>query len=146
MTEAEHRLNILPLIIGMALTGVLLAALAYAAKVRNAAEKEAAPEITISAPARGVAADSPLVIAFTAAHPLDLMPTGWGHGTFHLHASINGVEYMPAAADIVGRGAQYEWTIPNAPKGPIEFYLGWADHMHRPLQKGMSDTIHATLE
>ena len=128
----------------MALTGVLLACLAYAARLRNAAELEMAPQLTINAPAQGTVTDSPLVIRFTAAHPLDLMKTGWGHDSFHLHASINGVEYMPAAADIVAQNREYAWTI-HAPRGPASFYLGWADHMHRPLQKGMTDTIHTTI-
>jgi hypothetical protein len=143
MSESE-RPKILPLVIGMALTGVLLACLAYAARLRNAAELEMAPQLTINAPAQGTVIDSPLVIRFTAAHPLDLMETGWGHDNFHLHASINGVEYMPAAADIVAQGTQYAWTI-QAPRGPARFYLGWADHMHRALHKGMTDTIQATI-
>jgi hypothetical protein len=143
MSESERR-KILPVIIGMALTVVLLACLAYAARLRNAAELEMAPQLSINAPAQGTATDSPLVIRFTAAHPLDLMETGWGHDGFHLHASINGVEYMPAAADIVAQGSQYAWTI-HSPRGPVSFYLGWADHMHRALQKGMTDTIRATI-
>ena len=143
MSESERR-KILPVIIGMALTVVLLACLAYAARLRNAAELEMAPQLSINAPAQGTATDSPLVIRFTAAHPLDLMETGWGHDRFHIHASINGVEYMPAAADIVAQGSQYAWTI-QAPRGPVSFYLGWADHMHRPLQKGMTDTVQATI-
>ena len=128
----------------MALTGVLLACLAYAARLRNAAELEMAPQLSITAPAEGAVVDSPLVVRFTAAHPLDLMETGWGHDGFHLHASINGVEYMPAAADIVAQGPQYAWTI-HAPRGPASLYLGWADHMHRALQKGMTDTIHTII-
>jgi hypothetical protein len=143
MSDSE-RAKILPLIIGMALTGVLLACLAYAAKLRNAAELEMAPQLTINAPAQGMVIDSPLVIRFTAAHPLDLQPTGWGHKGFHLHASVNGVEYMPAAADIVVQGGQYAWTI-HVPSGPVSFYLGWADRMHRALPQGMTDTIQAAI-
>ena len=143
MTE-EHRTQIFPVIIGIALTGVLLACLAYAAKLRNAAEAETAPELTITSPVRGETVDSPLVIAFTSAHPLDLMETGWGHDAFHLHASVNGIEYMPAAADISAEGRTYRWTIP-APRGLVRFHLGWADHMHRPLQTGMTDPLEATV-
>jgi hypothetical protein len=143
MSESE-RAKILPLIIGIALTGLLLACLAYAAKLRNTAELQMAPQLSIDAPAPGGVTDSPLVIRFTAAHPLDLMETGWGHDGFHLHASINGVEYMPAAADIVAQGSQYAWTI-HAPRGQVSLYLGWADHMHRALQQGMTDTVQATI-
>jgi hypothetical protein len=142
----EERPKIMPVVIGIALTCVLLACLAYAAKLRNAAESQMAPQLTITGPSQGAVTDSPLVIRFTAGHPLDLMPTGWGHDNFHLHASINGVEYMPAAADIIAQDQQYAWTIPTAPRGEINLYLGWADHMHRALQKGMTDTIRATLK
>ena len=144
MTEDQPP-KIFPVVIGIALTCVLLACLAYAAKLRNAAEATSAPQLLVVAPVAGAAVDSPLVIVFSAELPLDLLPTGWGHGTFHLHASINGVEYMPAASDIVQTGTEYSWTIPNAPPGPLSLYLGWADHMHRPLQKGMTDTVAATL-
>ena len=143
MTE-EQRPKILPVVIGIALTGILLACLAYAARLRNAAEATMAPELTIVAPAESAVVDSPLVIRFRSAHPLDLMDTGWGHDSFHLHASLNGVEYMPAASDIVLTGEQYSWTI-HAPRGPVRFYLGWADHMHRALQKGMTDTVSASI-
>lgn len=141
MTEPQ-RANLIPLIIGMALTGLLLATLAYLARMRNAEEAVAVPELAITAPVDGAVTDSPLILRFTSTQPLELLATGWGYRRFHLHASVGGVEHMPAAADIqaVGPG-MYQWTLQTGTPGQHRIYLGWADMSHRAITPGASDTI-----
>ena len=136
--------RLLPVIIGIALTVVLLAGLAYISQMRRNAPT-APPQLTILAPAEGVAADSPLVIRFSSERDLRLAHSGWAAGNYHLHAHVNGVEHMPAARDIVERDGQYLWTISGAARGLLHIHLGWADHAHRPVASGGSATISTQL-
>jgi hypothetical protein len=142
----ESRPSILPVVIGIALTCVMLAALGYAASRRNAVNRAGAPQLTIVAPAEGAAADSPLVIRFTSARPIELRESGWGHANFHLHAVVEHVEHMPAADDIVAVDSlEYQWTIAAAARGAAHFVLGWADQAHRPVLGGASDTMRVII-
>jgi hypothetical protein len=143
----ESRPSFLPVVIGITLTCVMLAALGYAASRRNAVNRAGAPLLTVVSPVDGAAADSPLVIRFTSARPIELRESGWGHANFHLHAMVEHVEHMPAAADIVAIDSlQYEWTIAATPSGPAHFVLGWADQAHRPVREGASDTVHVVIQ
>jgi hypothetical protein len=145
MSETQ-RPNFLPVIIGIALTCVLLGALGYLANRRSKVQNEPPPSLGITSPAPGMATDSPLVIRFTSSHPLDLRASGWGHDNFHVHAVVNGTEVMPAAADIVRADSQhYEWTIAGIPRGSATYYLAWADQAHRPLRQGATDTVRFTI-
>ena len=144
MSDSVAR-RILPVIIGMGLTIVLLIVLGYIAQQRRQQQSVAAPVLRVLYPAPGASVDSPLVIQFATTAPLALQPTGWGAGNLHLHAMVNGVEYMPAAAEITRGDSAYHWTIAPVARAPIELYLGWADQRHRALGAGASDTITATL-
>ncbi len=137
--------RILPVIIGIGLTIVLLAGLAYISQQRAKVQHLAAPALTILEPQPDAQVDSPLVIHFTSAEPIVLQPSGWGYANFHLHARVNGVEYMPAAAEITQTANGYAWSLPIVARGPVEIRLGWADQAHRELSTGASDTVRAIL-
>ncbi|HEY0672244.1 MAG TPA: hypothetical protein VGD27_08265 [Longimicrobiales bacterium] len=137
--------RILPVIIGIVLTGILLIGLGYIAKKRQSRELETIPQLTIVQPGPGEALDSPLVVRFASTRPIELKSTGWGTGTLHLHAHVNHVEHMPAAADITRADTLYLWQLPAVPRGPLILHLGWADQRHRALGTGASDSVRATL-
>ncbi|MGQ0814166.1 MAG: hypothetical protein ACT4O1_06835 [Gemmatimonadota bacterium] len=142
--EAQRR-NILPIAIGIVLTGLVLAGLGIISNMRRNAEVDVAPQLSILSPAPGATLDSPLVVRFTSTKRLALKPSGWGHGRLHLHATVNGIQYMPAAAELSARDTIYEWTIRTAPAGSFSLQLAWADMAHRPLQAGTSGIVKARL-
>ncbi len=144
MNQPNTGPRLLPVIIGIALTIVLLAGLAYISNMRRNAPTTA-PQLTIRAPANGAAIDSPLVIRFASERPITLGHSGWAASNYHLHAHVNGVEHMPAARDIVEIGDEYEWTITGAPSGPVVIRLGWADQQHRAVVSGATDTVRVTI-
>ena len=145
MTETERR-NVVPVVIGLALTSLFLLLLAYLANARRNAERFAVPAITILAPTDGAAVDSPLVVRFSSSQPIELRASGWGYRTFHLHALVNGIQHMPAATDLVAEdSAHYRWTLQAVSRGAAELYIAWADQAHRPLAKGGSDTLQVTI-
>jgi hypothetical protein len=143
MTEPQP-VKLLPVIIGIVLTIILLAGLAYISNMRRNAPT-AAPQLDILAPSANATVDSPLVIRFTSERDIRLGHNGWAAGNYHLHAHVNGVEHMPAAADLEQSGDQYAWTITAVPPGLIEIRLGWADMRHRAVVSGATDTVRATL-
>jgi hypothetical protein len=136
--------SLLPVFIGIALTAVLLAGLAYLSSVRRNA-RPIAPTLTILQPAPGAAVDSPLVVQFTSSAPLVLTPSGWTSGTWHLHARVNQLEYMPAAAEITTLDSSYQWVLPAVPRGAASIKLGWADQRHRETSIGSSDVVRTTI-
>jgi hypothetical protein len=83
-----------------------------------------------------------LVLRFRSERPLRLTRDGWGVGPLHVHASVDGIEYMPAARDIreVSPG-EYEWTLPGVGAGSAEVRLFWSDESHRPMEAGASDVL-----
>ena len=143
--ERSAAQQIRPVLIGIGLTMLLLAGLAYLANQRRSAGPRHIPSLRILHPAAPGTVDSPLVIKFTSSDPLRLLPTGWGSGDLHLHATINGVSYMPAASEISEAVSTYSWTITSLNRGPAVINLGWADMRHRELQTGTSDTVRAVI-
>jgi hypothetical protein len=141
MTEPAARPNLLPVIIGIALTAALLAGLAWLSRERRAAEAGRAPQLAIVAPRRGDTIPTPAAVTFTSARPIELQPTGWGYDNLHLHADVNGVEIMPAAADITPQDSTYVWTFPDVRPGQFAVRLGWADEQHRPITAGASNIV-----
>ena len=137
--------SIRPVIIGIGITIVLLAGLAYLASARRDVGSDV-PALVIVSPQPGAQTDSPLTVRFRTAAPLSLHPTGWGTGDLHLHARVNGVELMPAAADIEQAEEEFAWTMATVPKGRVEVRLGWADALHRELAAGASDTVSIILD
>lgn len=146
MTEAPQSKSIAPVVVGIVLTMVFLAALAYVANKRQS-EQAAVPALEIVSPVSGASIDSPLVVTFGSSRPIELGPTGWGVAGLHLHAWVNDVQYMPAAADITAAGeSRYRWSLPTVARGPLTIRLGWADAQHRPLSAGSTADVSASLK
>ena len=137
--------RVMPVVIGIALTCVFLALLAYLGQ-RRSSQQPVILQLTILSPRAGETVDSPLIVRFAASHAVSLMPTGWGFERLHLHAWIDGVAYMPAAADIrAADGALHTWTIASARRGARQIQLGWADAAHRELSVGRSDSVKVLI-
>lgn len=136
--------TLLPVFIGVGLTIVFLVGLGYLANQRRNAQP-ATPILRILAPTTA-AVDSPLVVHFTSSRPLELSANGWISGDWHLHARINDVEYMPAAAEIIRADSAYVWTIPAVGRGPLTLKLGWADRRHRETSAGSSDVVRTEIK
>ncbi|HEY0305371.1 MAG TPA: hypothetical protein VGC44_10365 [Longimicrobiales bacterium] len=144
MTGQSTVERLLPVFIGVALTGLLLIVLGVlAARRRNAAPL--AQPINLIVPIEQQAVDSPLVVRFTTPEPLSLHPTGWGTDRLHLHARVSGVEYMPAAAEITRSDSIFNWTLPAVPRGTHTIRIGWADLHHRELSAGRTPQITITV-
>ena len=127
-----------PVLIGMTLAIIMMAGLGYlSAKLRNR-EKATVPTLRVLSPQPGDTVGSPLKVRFASSERIELQPTGWGARSLHLHARINGTEYMPAAADIQAADSVYVWTFTDLPKGQTTVELGWADHLHREIASGKS--------
>ena len=134
----ESRRSIAPVILGLLFTGALLAAIGYAASQRRKAEAGAPPVITLLTPADGDVVKSPIEVRFTSSRALAPGAGGWGDGRYHVHALINGLEYMPAAAEIKPEAAgTYSWRISVTVRGASTLSLVWADRAHRRLPPSM---------
>jgi hypothetical protein len=146
MSPDPGRRTFAPVLLGIALTCAFLLLIGYAARKRRAMESQPLPRLTIIAPARGDVVDSPLVVRFTSPRPLVLQPSGWGYQKFHLHVWINGVQHMPAGADIRQvDGETYDWMLASVRNGRATVYLGWADQAHRERRQSSSDTISFSI-
>ena len=141
MNDAPPRRSIAPLLLGFGLTSALLLVIGYAASQRRAATLEP-PPITIATPSPGAVIGTPLIVRFETARPIALRSSGWGFQRFHLHAWINGIEYMPAAADIRPIDQHtYEWTFAGIQPGSAELQLAWSDQAHRKWPSGSSAVV-----
>ncbi|HUH13172.1 MAG TPA: hypothetical protein VMK65_08685 [Longimicrobiales bacterium] len=101
-----------------------------------------AQEIVLLRPAEGTEVGGPVELIFETPAPLTLGPRGWMAGEAHLHASVDGRELMPAAADIESVGAQrFRWVIPALAPGERTLRLYWSDMSHRPLDEGASREV-----
>jgi hypothetical protein len=104
------------------------------------------PALTLIAPVSGASVSGPLVLRFRADNTRLLSsPSGWGANGFHLHASINGVEVMPAPADILPSDGEYSWTLENPPVGEVTVQLLWSDGQHRAVGAGASQAASVTV-
>lgn len=101
----------------------------------------APPELEIVSPTEGSSIDGPLVFEFRAPGDLAPLPGGWGLAPYHLHAEIDGVEYMPAPNDIVRVDSAYQWDMGELPPGRYELRLFWADAEHLPVRDGSTGLI-----
>jgi hypothetical protein len=132
-------------VIGLALGGLFILALGFWLGSRP--RTPAIPALTIVEPAAGAVIDRPIELVFDVDHGrLRVGPGGWGVGTIHVHAWIDGRELMPAAADIEPIGeARYRWTIAHAEPGERALHIGWSDLYHQPIAEGMSATVRVTI-
>lgn len=99
------------------------------------------PELELIAPGDGASLEGPLVFVFSAPGNLAPLPGGWGLAPYHLHAEIDGVEYMPAPDDIARADGEYRWDMGNLPPGRHRLRLFWADEQHRPVRDGSTSLI-----
>jgi hypothetical protein len=144
MTDPAAK-KIVPVLIGIALTIILLIFLAYISSQRRQHVVLAVPDLQIVSPLSSAAIDSPLTMRFRSTEPLELRDDGWGVRNLHLHARINDVEHMPAAADIQSEDSLYVWILPAVRAGRVTIQLGWADQAHRELSRGASAVAHVTI-
>jgi hypothetical protein len=142
----EPRKPLAPIFIGVALTAVLLALLAYAANKRRV-EINAIPQLTLISPHSNDTIKPPFAIDFTSTEPIHLHAMGWMSGPYHLHARLGEQELMPAAADIQEIGeSTYRWTVPTAVSGSsLQLKLSWANQAHQPIPEGASDAITISI-
>ena len=96
------------------------------------------PEVRLLSPGADTTSDGSVRLQFQTTRPLELQPTGWGTGRFHLHALVNGVERMPAASDIQALpGGDYQWLLSDLPDS-AQVQLVWALPSHQRLPQGAS--------
>lgn len=101
-----------------------------------------AHEIVLLRPAQGAEVSGPVELIFETPAPLTLGPRGWMAGEHHLHASVDGRELMPGAAEVESVGAQrFRWVIPPLEPGERTLRLYWSDPSHRPLSEGASQEV-----
>jgi hypothetical protein len=106
-----------------------------------------APQLTIVEPADGQILAGRLQVVFTVTEPLRAGPAGWGVDSLHIHASVNGREFMPASADVQRVDAShFRWVLPRVAPGPVRLRLYWSGPDHRPLAAGASETIGVTIQ
>jgi len=101
-----------------------------------------APPITILEPADGDTVGTDITLVFETPAPLRLTPSGWLAGRLHVHANVNGVELMPAAADMeeVGKN-RFAWRLLPQRPGPATIRMEWATPDHRAVEAGGSPEI-----
>ncbi len=105
-----------------------------------------APLVLVS-PVDGDAVSGPVELVFTASGAdLAPNPTGWGAEGFHVHAELDGVERMPAMADIRRTDDRYAWMLADPPAGEITVRLLWSDSRHRPVPDGASEAVTVTIQ
>ena len=137
----DPRPSLLPVVLGFVFAGILLLAVSFWATSRqNNPVVETPPSLTLLSPAGDTAAKDSLTVRFKTGVPLRLGPAGWAAGRFHLHALLDSVELMPAAADIhhTPEGS-YSWTI--TPLRPGSFQLIWALPNHTRLTENATQPI-----
>lgn len=129
-------------IVGFLAAGALILGLGFCLGGREPSAGTIAP-LRIQAPATGDTVANPVVITFATPAALQLDATmGWSADEMHLHAMVDSVEVMPAAADITPLAdTLFAWRLPVLPRGQSRIHLTWAGRHHGNLA-GVSDTIH----
>jgi hypothetical protein len=136
MTEPRNRT---PAIIGFLFAGALILAAGFLASRGTRSEPGAVPPLRIVAPAADTVAN-PVVLEFSTPAPLTLTAAGWTARDMHLHLMLDGVEIMPAAADITATDSTFLWRLPPLEPGRHTLFLTWAGRHHGNLP-GLSDTL-----
>src|SRR5690606_29685375 len=104
-----------------------------------------APLVLLS-PANGAAVTGPMELVFSVSGPvLEPEASGWSAAGFHVHAEIDGVERMPATADIRRSGDRYTWTLAEPLTGEVTVRMVWSDARHRPVAEGASEAVTVTI-
>ena len=136
---APSRPSLLPAVIGLVLAGALILVLGFWTASRP--ERADHPTVDLLQPARDTTVTGPLTLVFRTSQRLNMEPTGWGTGRHHIHVLANGIELMPAAADIrpVGND-RYEWVLTSLPDS-VQLQLVWALPNHSRLTAGSSRSV-----
>ena len=138
--EAEPS-GLAPTIFGILLAGLAVLTIGMWVGGRDSDGDGALPRLELVAPADGDTIAAPFAVTFGTNARLVKAPEGWRAGRLHLHARIDGVEHMPAAADVEVLGdGRFIWRIPGIDVGPHQVNLLWSDPEHRPLEEGASET------
>jgi hypothetical protein len=126
----------------MIVAAVLLMLFGGAGDTTGSTEPSVPPQITLVAPASGEQVSGRVPVVFQLPLRLQQGAGGWHVGQFHMHASIDGAEFMPGPADIQPVGTyQYQWTFPPLPPGSRTVRLFWSGPDHRPLPEGASAPV-----
>lgn len=132
MTMSERVLGVLGG--GMVLAALVLLVAGGESDTGARPETFATPRLEMVQPREGDVIEGPLPVVFRVDGEMEIGPGGWGVGTHHLHLELDGVELMPAAADIerLGEG-EYRWVLRTPAPGPHTLRLLWSGMDHRPL-------------
>jgi hypothetical protein len=104
------------------------------------------PTLELVYPAPNATVENPLELRFRSDATLTAMPGGWGVRGLHLHAEIDGVEFMPSAADLRRlQDGSYQWALGRLQPGTRTLRIFWSDSAHRPLTEGATPHIRIQL-
>jgi len=139
MTDQRSRT---PVIIGFLLAGAAILGASFLASVLRRSTPDSLPPLEIIAPVDGDSTSNPVTLTFRTPAPLHLDDAmGWSADDLHIHAIVDGVEIMPAAADISAHGdSTFDWRLPPIEPGSRRIYLTWAARNHGNLAAD-TDTI-----
>lgn len=106
---------------------------------------DGAPALILLAPQTGDTIDGAIPLHFTAGDSLQLGGMGWASGELHVHAYVDGREFMPAAADIEALpDGTFRWTLAAASGNRI-VQLRWAGMNHGPIDAGQSAPVEVLV-
>ena len=136
---APSRPSLTPAVIGIALAGALILVLGFWTARRPV--RVGHPQVDLLQPGRDTTVSGPLTLVFRSSQRLAMLPTGWGTGRHHVHVLANGVELMPAAADIRPLGNdRYAWVLAGLPDS-AQLQLVWALPNHTRQAAGASRSV-----
>lgn len=142
-TAAPDR-RILRIAVGYAIAGAVVLGLGFWVAGRDPISP-GAPEVwslVIYNPESGAVVDHPLTLMIETRAPLELGAQGWVAGRLHPHVLVNGVELMPAAADIEALGdGRYRWRLPTVSRGTHQVQVVWSGPDHAQIPEGASAPI-----
>lgn len=149
MSDQEHGSRLVTLVGGL---GMLMVAAGIVVATVQALRPDVpttsagdVPAITLLAPQSGDTVDAPITVRFRAGERLALGPMGWASDDLHLHAYVDGIEIMPAAADIEPQSdGTFIWHLPAVP-GERTLELSWAGMQHGSLSEGASGQIRVVV-
>ncbi|MQA90770.1 MAG: hypothetical protein GEU90_11105 [Gemmatimonas sp.] len=121
--------------IGMFLAAVWL--LLFGGPPDGLSNDGAPPQLQLLAPSRGDTVPAPIGLQFSSPVPLTNQPGGWGAKGFHLHAEIDGREWMPGPSDIRRQAdGSYAWAVAKLSPGDHSLRIVWSDADHMPVTGG----------
>lgn len=104
------------------------------------------PPLDLISPADGATVEGPLEVVFRTSGQMEPLPGGWGVGDHHVHLELDGVELMPADADIERLdGGQYRWSLPGTGPGPHALRLLWSGPDHRPMPETATPLVRVQV-